>query len=43
MSFFIKTEKSIHKFIQKHKRPQITKGILSKNTSAGEITTPDFK
>jgi hypothetical protein len=42
-SFFTDTEKSILKFLWRHKRPQIAKAILSKMSSARDITIPDLK
>jgi hypothetical protein len=42
-TFITEIEKSTLKFIWKHKRLWIAKAILSKNSSAESIITPDFK
>ena len=43
MAFFTELEQKISQFIWKHKRPQIVKAVLRKNTGVGEINLPDFR
>ena len=40
---FHRTRTKISHFIWKHKRPQIVKAVLRKNTGVGEINLPDFR
>lgn len=43
MTFFTEVEKTILKFVQNHKRPQIGKSILSKKKKLEGIILTDFK
>jgi uncharacterized protein (DUF736 family) len=43
MTFCTEIEKAVVKYIWKHRKPQITKAILSKKSNAGGILIPNFK
>ena len=43
MAFFREIGQKILQFVQKHKRPWITKAILRKKNRAGAIGLPDFR
>jgi hypothetical protein len=43
MTFCTEIEKTIMKYMWKHKRLWIAKAILSKKSNAGSITKPNFK
>ena len=43
MAFFTELEQKMFKFVQKHKRPQLSKTMLRENNGAGGITLPNFR
>ena len=43
MAFFTELEQKISQLTWKHKRRQITKAVLRKETGAGGINLPDFR
>ena len=43
MAFFTELEQKLLKFVRRHKRPQIAKGVLREKKGAGEIRIPDFR
>ena len=43
MVFFRELEQIISQFVQKHRKPQIDKGILKKKNGTGGINLPEFR
>ena len=43
MAFFTEVEQKILKFVWRHNRPQIAKGVLREKSGAGGIRLPGFR